>query len=82
MPVPGPNMPMPQAQAPNSYGAPPSMMPQPSPGYPTSGPLSFGVSNRNLFVVVEGDSCISRTFLLKFWVKNCRTCGLYTRPLI
>ena len=54
MPVPGPNMPMPQAQAPNSYGAPPSMMPQPSPGYPTSGPLSFGVSNRNLFVVVEG----------------------------
>ena len=27
------------------------------------------------------DSCISRTFLLKFWVKNCR-CGLYTRPLI
>ena len=27
------------------------------------------------------DSCISRTFLLKFWVKN-RRCGLYTRPLI
>ena len=27
------------------------------------------------------DSCISRTFLLKFWVKN-RGCGLKTRPLI
>ena len=27
------------------------------------------------------DSCISRTFLSKFWVKN-RGCGLYTRPLI
>ena len=27
------------------------------------------------------DLCISRTFLLKFWVKNCG-CGLYTRPLI
>ena len=27
------------------------------------------------------DSCISRTFLLKFWAKN-RGCGLYTRPLL
>ena len=27
------------------------------------------------------DSCISRIFLLKFWVKN-RGFGLYTRPLI
>ena len=27
------------------------------------------------------DSCISRTFLLKFWAKNCR-CGLYTRPFL
>ena len=26
------------------------------------------------------DSCISSTFLLKFWAKN-RGCGLYTRPL-
>ena len=27
------------------------------------------------------NSCISRTFLPKFWVKN-RGCGLYTRPLL
>ena len=27
------------------------------------------------------DSCISRTFLLKFWAKN-RGCGLYTRPFL
>ena len=27
------------------------------------------------------DSCISRTFLFKFWAKN-RGCGLYTRPLL
>ena len=34
-----------------------------------------------LFRKYRKDSCISRTFLLKFWVKN-RGCGLYTRPLI
>ena len=27
------------------------------------------------------DSCISRTFMLKFWAKN-RRCGLYTRPFL
>ena len=27
------------------------------------------------------DSCVSRTFLLKFWDKN-RGCGLYMRPLL
>ena len=27
------------------------------------------------------DSCISRTFLLKFWAKN-HGCGLYTRPFL
>ena len=31
--------------------------------------------------VYRKDSCISRTFLLKFWAKNCR-CGLYTKPFL
>ena len=31
--------------------------------------------------IYRKNSCISRTFLPKFWVQNCR-CGLYTRPLL
>ena len=45
MPIPEPIIGMPQPQAANLYSAPPAMMPQPGAGYPTSGPLSFGVSS-------------------------------------
>ena len=38
--------------------------------------LLIGVTS---FKIYRKDSCISRTFLLKFWAKN-RRCGLYTRP--
>ena len=36
---------------------------------------------RILEIKYRKDSCISRTFLLKFWAKN-QGCGLYTRPLL
>ena len=36
---------------------------------------------KKIYFYYRKDSCISRTYLLKFWVKN-RGCGLYTRPLI
>ena len=31
--------------------------------------------------IYRKNSCISRTFLLKFWAQN-GGCGLYTRPLL